>query len=85
MHELPEQWKANVLLFEKQHQGPRITDFLEGVKANPWYAAYQGGAMLGEGPGRQGAFMVSDTEKKCLIFSQELSGDLVYHVLKGDW
>jgi hypothetical protein len=85
VYELPEQWKADVLAFEKQHQGPRVTDFLESVRSNPWYAAYQGAAMLGEGPGRRGAFFVSDKDKQCLVFSQDLSGDVVYHVLKGDW
>jgi hypothetical protein len=85
VYELPDQWKRNVLLFEKQHQGPQITDFLTSVTANPWYGIYQDGAMLGDGPGRRGAFMVSDKDKQCLIFNQELSGDLVYHVLKGDW
>jgi hypothetical protein len=23
--------------------------------------------------------------KQCLVFGQDLSGDVVYHVLKGDW
>jgi hypothetical protein len=78
VYKLTDQQKDYVLLFERQHQGPRITDALAGLRPNTWYGAY----LL---PTEPGDFLIADETDQCIAFSHELNGSIVYHVLQGNW